>query len=249
MSDENVEEPIGDEKSSPIGPEPAADAAAGALARYRGARRVRDSTPVRPRRSRRRRMVGELRSGPRPDGRDPVRLGSALSGLVRGRGWTSDLAVWALTNRWHEIVGPQIATHVQVAEFRPEGPAEAANEAAADARTSAPARSEATPAQQQTLDLGGPASPRDREGPGAPEAARSSRRAGAEASPDDGGGGLLVLQADSKTWQDTMVWNLNDLQRRLDKELGRGVVTTIVVRGPQARRSYGSRRVPPSRRR
>ena len=55
-------------------------------------------------------------------------------------------------------------------------------------------------------------------------------------------GGKLTLQADSNAWQQQMIWNLPHLQRRLDQELGRGVVGSILVLGPAKRSSYGSRR-------
>lgn len=56
-------------------------------------------------------------------------------------------------------------------------------------------------------------------------------------------GGLLTLQADSNAWQQQLIWNLPHLQRRLDTELGRGVVGKIVVLGPSRRsRRWGPRR-------
>lgn len=44
-------------------------------------------------------------------GRDPELLGSALEKLVVEQGWQHDSAVAALTTKWSEIVGPDVAAH------------------------------------------------------------------------------------------------------------------------------------------
>jgi len=182
-------------------------AEAEALARYRSAsRRLRGSTgrPDRRRTAKR----GVSRSGPRPDGRDPKLLGDVWRGLADGQGWTSQMAVWSLANRWAEIVGPQVAEHVGVIRFDPQPSGEARPE---EVGTS-PA-----PSQQTLLE-------HDDE-----PAVRS--------------GGTLTLRADTPAWQQQMIWNLAHLQRRLDQDLGEGVVGRIVVLGPQpGRRGYGNRR-------
>ncbi len=46
-------------------------------------------------------------------------MGRALDQWVRDNGYSEELAVSGLLARWHEVVGPQIAEHVAVAEFRP----------------------------------------------------------------------------------------------------------------------------------
>jgi hypothetical protein len=62
---------------------------------------------------------------------------------------------------------------------------------------------------------------------------------GPEAAPGAPGG----RQADSPAWQQQLVWGLAHLQRRLDAELGPGVVGSIVVLGPQQQhRRPGPRR-------
>ena len=50
-------------------------------------------------------------------GRDPELLGSAVDRLIRDRGWTADASAASLTTRWAEIVGPELADHVQPESF------------------------------------------------------------------------------------------------------------------------------------
>ena len=50
-------------------------------------------------------------------GRDPELLGSALEKLVVEQGWQHDSAVAALSNKWAEIVGPDVAAHSTPGEF------------------------------------------------------------------------------------------------------------------------------------
>ncbi len=187
-------------------------AEAEALARYRAASRRRRKGSGGPDRRRTLRSgQSATPSGPRPDARDPQRVGDIWRALADTRGWTNDVAVWSLTNRWEDIVGPQVAQHVEVVSFDPT-PA-----GASDARSGDP-----RPTQQALL-------------PG-PDAQR--------ADPRGHTGGTLHLRADSNAWQQQLVWNLAHLQRRLDAELGTGVVGRIVVLGPSVRRpKYGPRRV------
>jgi len=51
-------------------------------------------------------------------GRDPELLGSALEKLVVEQGWQHDSAVAALSNKWAEIVGPDVAAHSTPGEFQ-----------------------------------------------------------------------------------------------------------------------------------
>ncbi len=66
------------------------------------------------------RRLADLRSGPGPDERDPQPLAGAFDRLVRDRGWQTEAAVGSLTGRWAEIVGPEIAEHVQIESYDPE---------------------------------------------------------------------------------------------------------------------------------
>lgn len=70
-------------------------------ARERGAGRTRQArTPA-------------LRSGARPGGRDPLKLGAAFDRLKTERGWEMPIAVGGVTGRWPEVVGPEIAQHCE----------------------------------------------------------------------------------------------------------------------------------------
>jgi predicted nucleic acid-binding Zn ribbon protein len=54
---------------------------------------------------------GGLRSGARPDGRDPLPLGAAIGRLITERGWEAPAAVGGVMGRWPQIVGPEVAAH------------------------------------------------------------------------------------------------------------------------------------------
>lgn len=51
-------------------------------------------------------------------GRDPELLGSALEKLLVEQGWQNDSAVAALSTRWVDIVGPDVAAHCTAGEFK-----------------------------------------------------------------------------------------------------------------------------------
>ncbi len=90
----------------PVAPEPGAltseeqDAAA-----QRSLRRVTKGGPSRTRKKKDR------------TGRDPELLGAALEKLLVEQGWQQDSAVAALTTRWADIVGPDVAAHSTPGEF------------------------------------------------------------------------------------------------------------------------------------
>lgn len=80
------------------------------------ARSVADSVGAGPRRRRRKRpgglqRVDPVRSGARPDDRDPTLLGAALDNLVESKGWSTDLSLRALLARWPALVGSTNAEH------------------------------------------------------------------------------------------------------------------------------------------
>ncbi len=88
------------------------------------ARAIADSVGAGPRRRSRKRQqrparVDPVRSGARPDDRDPTTLGDALEKLVDTKGWSTDLSIRALLARWPALVGPTNAAH-----SRPESYAE-----------------------------------------------------------------------------------------------------------------------------
>jgi predicted nucleic acid-binding Zn ribbon protein len=61
---------------------------------------------IRPRRAR-----GEVRSGARPDARDPQPVSASIERLVAERGWTTPVAVGGVMGRWDAVVGPDVAAH------------------------------------------------------------------------------------------------------------------------------------------
>lgn len=79
------------------------------------ARSIADSVGAGPRRRRKRtqrpQRVDPLRSGARPDDRDPKLLGTAFDNLVESKGWSTDLSIRALLARWPALVGPTNAAH------------------------------------------------------------------------------------------------------------------------------------------
>ncbi|MFI8101517.1 DUF721 domain-containing protein [Streptomyces sp. NPDC086023] len=89
-------------------PEPSGvDLARQALAAAKEAARARGQAVGKDRKKQR----GGLRSGARADGRDPMRLGTALSRLQTEHGWENPLAVAGVMRRWPELVGPELARH------------------------------------------------------------------------------------------------------------------------------------------
>jgi predicted nucleic acid-binding Zn ribbon protein len=54
-----------------------------------------------------------------------------------------------------------------------------------------------------------------------------------------GRGGELVVIADSQEWALQLQYLIGQIQRRVDEEIGVGVVTTIVIRGPGGRTTGG----------
>ncbi len=194
-----------------------------ALARYRAASRRRAAAAPRDRRRAKLRTIGQTTSGPAADARDPQRVGDVWRSLADGKGWTSEMAVWSLTNRWADIVGPQVAEHVAVVAFDPQGTG-GPEAGRPGGRAADPVELRPSSAEQTALP--------GTTGPQAEDAGDAGR-----------GGGRLTLRADSPAWQQQMIWNLALLQRRLDAELGVAVVGRIVVLGPQMHRpSFGPRR-------
>ena len=102
-----------DEHAAPgAPPRRGVDVAREALAAARLAARSRGDRPGPPEGQRRRRRVpGELRSGARPDDRDPQPLGRAIDRLLAERGWELEAAVGGVMARWDEIVGAEMAAH------------------------------------------------------------------------------------------------------------------------------------------
>jgi predicted nucleic acid-binding Zn ribbon protein len=95
-----------------------ADAAASALARARAGAAEKGLRPgMRPKKRRRPSGPAPVLSGSARDGRDPALLGEQLDRLLVDRGWKVDVAVGSVMGRWAEIVGPDIAGHVEPVSF------------------------------------------------------------------------------------------------------------------------------------
>jgi predicted nucleic acid-binding Zn ribbon protein len=56
-------------------------------------------------------------SGPAGDDRDPQPLDTAVERLVDERGWRHELAVHGVIARWEQVVGADVAAHVQVERY------------------------------------------------------------------------------------------------------------------------------------
>ena len=117
---DDVDEPGGESAPSGFTWNPDGDDVAKALlarakaASKAGGRRTTSSTGrQQPRRSRFRRSPGAGWSGPGFDDRDPQSVGAAVNRLVGEHGWDEDLAVHGVVARWAEVVGPEVAAHVQ----------------------------------------------------------------------------------------------------------------------------------------
>ncbi|MDN5797212.1 MAG: DciA family protein [Intrasporangium sp.] len=94
------------------------DAAAAALAHARAGAREKGLRPgMKP--GTRLRPIGQgaTLSGPSRDGRDPTLLGDQLDRLITDRGWQVDVAVGTVLGRWADIVGADIAQHVEPVSF------------------------------------------------------------------------------------------------------------------------------------
>lgn len=110
MSDETPEPSDEDTRIS--------DAAASALARARAAAAERGLRPgMRPRKRPRAPGAEPTLSGTDHDGRDPALLADQLDRLLVDRGWKVDVAVGSVMGRWPQIVGPDIADHVEPLSF------------------------------------------------------------------------------------------------------------------------------------
>ncbi len=120
MPADEVEAGPADEERAPSDAEDAATAASLALARARKAAADKGLRPgLKPLRKRRRAdQPSGTPSGSAPDARDPLLLGEQLDLLLADRGWQVDVAVGSVIGRWPEIVGADVAEHVQPVTFQ-----------------------------------------------------------------------------------------------------------------------------------
>lgn len=74
-----------------------------------------------PNRSNREQIGGfqeDQRSGSGPDERDPAKLAGLIDNLILHKGWDLQLATGKVKAQWNEIVGADLAAHVEIAEFK-----------------------------------------------------------------------------------------------------------------------------------
>ncbi len=86
-----------------------------ASARLRGAARTSPQTHARKRAKNR----AETPTGTAPfsPGRDPRPMDESVEALLRRMGWTEKVEVAAVTARWREVIGDQIADHCEPLSF------------------------------------------------------------------------------------------------------------------------------------
>jgi predicted nucleic acid-binding Zn ribbon protein len=101
--------PESSESPAPSDPGKGIDLARAALQAAREQARKRGAQGQQRNEARRR----GLRSGARPDGRDPFPLKAAIERLTAERGWDVPVAVGGVMGRWPEIVGADIAAHCE----------------------------------------------------------------------------------------------------------------------------------------
>ena len=141
------------------------DAARDALQRARKVARDKGFRPGMKPSKRRRPATQATASGPGKDGRDPALVGEELDRLLADRGWVADVTVGSVVGRWEQIVGPDIAAHVQPSSFE---------------------------------------------------------------------GSVLTVAAESTAWATQMRLLTSMVLGRIEAEVGAGVVTELVVKGPHA---------------
>ena len=105
--------------------EPRKDAAAQAreaMERARASARERGASRISPQTARRRKEAKKEAAGgssPMPfgAGRDPRAMSDNVTALLRRMGWTENIEVAAVTARWREVIGDQIADHCEPVSF------------------------------------------------------------------------------------------------------------------------------------
>lgn len=92
-------------------------AAHDALARARRNARAKGLRPGSPAGAGRRRRAAGQTPPPEQDRRDPRPVGAEIDRLVASRGWDTEVQVGTVIGRWPQIVGEQVASHVEVVAF------------------------------------------------------------------------------------------------------------------------------------
>ncbi|WP_291383293.1 DciA family protein [Demequina sp.] len=100
----------------------AATQAREAMERARASARERGAARISPETARRRKAANKDTAGggsPMPfgAGRDPRAMSDNVTALLRRMGWTENIEVAAVTARWREVIGDQIADHCEPVSF------------------------------------------------------------------------------------------------------------------------------------
>ena len=87
------------------------------MERARASARKRGAFRTSPRAARKTQEEKRRSSQPFSPGRDPAAMSDAVDSLLRRMGWTEQIEVSAVTGRWREVVGDQIADHCEPLTF------------------------------------------------------------------------------------------------------------------------------------
>jgi len=116
--------PAGDDAAAPqanasseaVAKDPAAMAKA-AMERARASARQRGARQTQAGRARAQRAEARRGTQPFTPGRDPQPMSDAVETLLRRQGWTEQVEVAAVTARWREVIGDQIADRCEPVGF------------------------------------------------------------------------------------------------------------------------------------
>jgi len=88
-----------------------------ALDRAKASARMRGAATRPARQGRRERHAKREASEPFTAGRDPRLMSESVEALLQRMGWTEQVEVAAVTARWREVIGDQIADHCEPLDF------------------------------------------------------------------------------------------------------------------------------------
>ena len=88
-----------------------------AMARARESAKLRGAAKTSPRRARRDQYERRDATVPFEEGREPLPMSASVESLLRRMGWTETVEVAAVTARWREVIGDQIADHCEPISF------------------------------------------------------------------------------------------------------------------------------------
>ena len=95
----------------------AAGQARDAMDRARQSAKLRGAAKTSPRRARREAYERRDSTAPFEAGREPMSMSASVEAMLRRMGWTETVEVAAVTARWREVIGDQIADHCEPVSF------------------------------------------------------------------------------------------------------------------------------------